>query len=79
MFCAVSNMKGPILHPAQLTLSVTQVSFLACTRRKADFSLHGRTSDLPCAPGGSSARKEACSGANVPWCYLAVSEKQFRH
>ena len=70
---------GPILHPAQLTLSVTQVSFLACTRRKADFSLHGRTSKWPCAPGGGSAKKEACSGANVPWCYLAVSEKPFRH
>ena len=36
--------RGPILHPAQLTLSVTQVSFLSCTRRKADFSLHGRRS-----------------------------------
>ena len=53
---------------------------LLCTqRRKADFSLHGRTSEWPCAPGGGSSKKEACSGANVPWCYFAVSEKLFRH
>ena len=64
-FKTSNDSRGPILHPAQLTLSVTQVSFLACTRRKADFSLHGRTSKWPCAPGGGSAKKEACSGANV--------------
>ena len=44
MFDKKEHLLGPILHPAQLTLSKTPVSFLVYTRRTADSSLHRRTS-----------------------------------
>jgi hypothetical protein len=58
--------------------TLTHVSLLICNWRRLFFF-----PPLPCAcklgndlsPQGVVRRKEeACSGANVPWCYFAVSE-----
>ena len=69
---------GPILHPVQLTFSLAHVSLLVCNWRIASF--------FPPAPrvcklgndfasqGAARRKEEACSGANIPWCYFAVSE-----
>ena len=69
---------GPILHPAQLTFytdaCVVDSLQLAQSVLFPPPPLVGKLgNDL--APQGAVRRKEtACSDANVPWCYFAVSE-----
>ena len=62
---------GPILHPAQCvvaSLKLAQSALFPPAPRDGKIG-----NDL--APQGAVRRKEeACSGANVPWCYFAVSE-----
>ena len=75
---ALVESLGPILHPAQLTFytdaCVVASLQLAQSVLFPPAPLVGKLrNDL--APQGAARRKEeACSGANVPWSYLAVSE-----
>ena len=67
---------GPILIRRNLLSTLTHVSLLVCNWRVL-FPPLPRVSKLgnDLAPKGAVRRKEeACSGANVPWCYFAVSE-----
>ena len=69
---------GPILHPAQLTfytdacvVASLQLARSVLSPPQAGVAKLGN--DL--APQGAVRRKEeVCCGANVPWCYFAVSE-----
>jgi hypothetical protein len=69
---------GPVLHPAQLTF-YTDACVVASLQvaQSVLFPPAPRVGKLgnDLAPQGAVRRKkEAFSGANVPWCYFAVSE-----
>ena len=53
---------GPISHPAQLTLYIDA------------RIIPGKLGNELALPGAVQRKEEACSGANVPRCYSAVSE-----
>ena len=72
------NTVGPILHPAQFSF-YTDACVVASLQlaRSGLFPPQARVAKLgnDLAPRGAVCKKEeACSGANVPWCYFAVSE-----
>ena len=70
-------MLGPILHPAQLTLYTDACVASLQLAQSVLFPPPPRACKLgnDLVPQGVVRRKEeACSRANVPWCYFAVSE-----
>jgi hypothetical protein len=77
-FILIVESQGPILHPAQLTF-YTDPCFVASFQlaQSVLFPQSPRVGKLrnDLAPKGAVRQKEeVCSGANVPWCYFAVSE-----
>ena len=68
---------GPILHPAQFTFysgACVVASLQPAQRVLFPPPPHVGKLGNDLAPQGAVRRKEeACSGANVPWCYFAVS------
>ena len=72
------NSLGPILHPAQLTL-YTDACIIPILRPTHSGlfppQTHvGKLGNELALPGAVKRKEEACSSANVLWCYFAVSE-----
>ena len=70
--------QGPILHPAQLTF-YTDACIVAGLHPARSGLLPpqarvGKLGNDLAHPGAVQQKEEACSGANVPWCYFAVLE-----
>ena len=70
--------KGPILHWAQLPLYTDACIIPILHPRHSGLfppQTHvGKLGNVFALPGAVQQKEEACSGANVIWCYYAVSE-----
>ena len=69
---------GPILNPAQF-IFYTEACVVASLQLAQSVLFPpaprvGKLGNDLAAQGAVRRKEEACSGANVPWCYFAVSE-----
>ena len=72
------KIMGPILHSAQLPLYTDACIIPILHPTHSGLfppQTHvGKLGNVFALPGAVQRKEEACSGANVTWCYSAVSE-----